>query len=251
MSTVTGQELERWDAQEVQWDGARAWLTSSAIRFLDLTIALAVIVVLGWLFALIALVVRFGSPGPAIFRQPRVGRNGRVFTVYKFRTMVCGAERVVHAAYMRSNIGIGMHHAAFVGADTDGAATEDPDVDDAEAGRVYELVNQRITAVGHFLRRTSLDELPQLWNVVLGQMSLVGPRPVVVYEVACYPEWYHERFRVKPGLTGLWQISGRDRLSYEEMVNLDIEFAFRRSLGLYLAILAKTAPAVLLRRETV
>ncbi len=110
------------------------------------------------------------------------------------------------------------------------------------------MVDDRITPVGRFLRRTSLDELPQLCNVVRGDMSLVGPRPVIPYEVERYPSWYLARFAVKPGLTGLWQVSGRNEMSYEEMVRLDIEYARRRTFALDLSILVRTFFTVLLRR---
>jgi len=172
------------------------------------------ILLLEWLFVLIALAIRLNSRGPAIFRQRRVGRGGRVFTVYKFRTMHVDAGDAAHIAFVCEYIGAPKH-----------------DIDDK---RLYKLVDDRITRVGRFLRKTSLDELPQLWNVLRGEMSLVGPRPVVT----------------KPGLTGLWQVSGRSRLTYEEMVKLDIEFVSRRSLALYLFILAKTVPALVFRSET-
>jgi lipopolysaccharide/colanic/teichoic acid biosynthesis glycosyltransferase len=201
------------------------------IRVLDVSGALLMIVLLSWLFAAIALMVRVTSPGPVIFRQRRVGRGGSVFTVYKFRSMyVCDAE-ALHAAHLRSRFGRSSR--------------------DATARPIlYALLSDCITRVGRVLRRASLDELPQLWNVVRGEMSLVGPRPVATYEAELYPAWYHDRFRVKPGMTGLWQIRGRDRLTYEQMVTLDIEFVARRSLGLYAEILARTVPALLFRRET-
>jgi lipopolysaccharide/colanic/teichoic acid biosynthesis glycosyltransferase len=204
------------------------------IRAIDLTICVGLLLLLSWLFLLIALVVRLTSPGPAIFRQSRVGYMGRVFTVYKFRTMRATAGDAAHAAFMRSIIG------------SNSVRKRPLSPGDR---RLFKLTDDRITRVGRFLRRTSLDELPQVWNVVRGDMSLVGPRPVVVYEAEMYPDWYHERFRVKPGLTGLWQVSGRDMLSYDAMVALDIEFVSRRSLGLYLSILVRTVPA-LLRIET-
>jgi lipopolysaccharide/colanic/teichoic acid biosynthesis glycosyltransferase len=205
-------------------------VSAVVIRIIDVIAGLLAILFLSWMLAAIALAVRLTSPGPAIFRQRRVGRAGRVFTVYKFRTMYDDAGEASHVAYVRQFIGTGLRH--------------------VDEGRLYKLVDDRITRVGRFLRRSSLDELPQLWNVVRGEMSLVGPRPVVTYEVELYPDWYHERFEVKPGLTGLWQVSGRGRLTYEEMVKLDIEFVSRRSLGLYFAILARTVPALLFRRET-
>jgi len=224
--------------EDLSWDPTAARLQPIAcrptvellIRAIDVIVALSVIVLLGWLFVLIGLAVRATSVGPGIFRQRRVGMDGRVFTVYKFRTMRRDADETVHATYMRAFVGTGVCH------------TGD--------GRLYKLIDDRITGVGRFLRRTSLDELPQVWNVLRGEMSLVGPRPVVIYEVDLYPDWYRERFRVKPGLTGLWQVSGRGRLTYEEMMTLDLDYVARRSLRLNLTILARTAPALLFRRET-
>lgn len=249
LGVSTGEvDVSRWDEfQAPGWDGfqLRSWSdrrrwSEMAIRLIDVAAALVLILLLGWLLALIALAIRISSPGPAIFSQRRVGHRGRLFTAYKFRTMYRDAEAAVQAAYAQAVVGIGTHHAVFA----------ESEADHDGGGSLSTLVNERITRLGKFLRKTSLDELPQLWNVVRGEMSLVGPRPVVVYEVERYPDWYHGRFRVKPGLTGLWQVSGRDRLTYEEMVKLDIEFATRCSLGLYLSILARTVPAVLLRRET-
>lgn len=234
-----GLQTQSWDrAQDWSWSDGRRW-SNMAIRLIDVTAAFVLLVLLSWLLALVALAIRLSSPGPAIFRQRRVGHRGRVFTAYKFRTMYRNAETAVREAYSHALVGIGTHHAVFANSEADQNG----------GGGLSALVNERITRLGKVLRKTSLDELPQLWNVVRGEMSLVGPRPVVVYEVERYPDWYHGRFQAKPGLTGLWQVSGRDRLTYEEMVKLDIEFATRRSLGLYLAILARTLP-VLLRRET-
>lgn len=205
-------------------------LQEMVMRALDVAVASILLVLLVPLFGAIALAIRLDSPGRAIFRQRRVGRGGQLFTVLKFRTMHCDAGEATHRAYVRQFIGTGVHH--------------------VEDGTLYKLVDDRITGVGRFLRKTSLDELPQLWNVVRGQMSLVGPRPVVPYEADLYPEWYHRRFHVMPGMTGLWQVSGRSLLTYEEMVGLDIEYVRRRSLRLYLLILARTLPALVFRSET-
>ena len=202
-----------------------------AIRVIDLTLALLILLIALPLLVAIAVAIRVDSPGPALFHQRRLGRGRSVFSVHKFRTMRLEADEAVHRDYVRRLI--------------DGNATRVSD------GRreLYKLaIDDRVTRVGRLLRRWSLDELPQLLNVVRGDMSLVGPRPVIPYEVDQYPSWYHERFGVKPGLTGLWQVSGRNERSYEEMVELDVEFARRRSLGLYLRILARTPWVVLARR---
>jgi lipopolysaccharide/colanic/teichoic acid biosynthesis glycosyltransferase len=206
---------------------------SSAVarRTLDLSLTLPLLVLLAPLLVLIAAAVRLDSRGPAIYRQRRVGHRGREFEVNKFRSMRSGADSKRHRDYVNQLIGSG----------ADGA-------EPGEEGLFKLVVDDRITRVGRFLRRWSLDELPQLWNVVRGEMSLVGPRPVIPYEVECYPDWYHARFAVKPGLTGLWQVSGRNEKSYEEMVALDIEYARRRTLWLDLKILARTALVVLTHR---
>jgi lipopolysaccharide/colanic/teichoic acid biosynthesis glycosyltransferase len=209
-------------------------LTAYARRALDLAVAGGVLIVFSPLLVAIVIAVRLDSRGRAVFRQSRVGLHGREFLVNKFRSMRLDADPSKHRAYVQALIPNG-------DAKTDAAA--------APQNGLYKLVvDDRITRVGRFLRKTSLDELPQLWNVLRGEMSLVGPRPVIPYEVERYPDWYRARFAVKPGLTGLWQVSGRNETSYEEMVRLDIEYAQRRTLRLDLTILARTVVVVLLRR---
>ena len=196
----------------------------TARRLLDVVVATAVLVLLAPFMAAIALAIRAESRGPVIFRQRRLGQGLRPFTVLKFRTMRHEADAAVHRDYVHSLI-------------------ERPTA--AERGQLYKLsVDSRITRVGRFLRSWSLDELPQLVNVLRGEMALVGPRPVIPYEVDRYPERYLPRFAVKPGLTGLWQVSGRNERTYEEMVRFDIEYARQASLLLDLRILAKTVPVV-------
>ena len=193
-------------------------------RLLDLLVATTALLVLAPLMAAIALAIRAESRGPVIFRQRRLGQGLRPFTVLKFRTMRHEADAAVHRNYVHSLI-------------------DRPE--GAERGQLYKLsVDSRITRVGRFLRSWSLDELPQLVNVLRGEMALVGPRPVIPYEVERYPERYLPRFAVKPGLTGLWQVSGRNERTYEEMVRFDIEYARQASLLLDLRILAKTVPVV-------
>jgi lipopolysaccharide/colanic/teichoic acid biosynthesis glycosyltransferase len=177
-----------------------------------------------------ALAIRFDSKGPTIYRQRRIGLGGREFLVNKFRSMRADADSAKHRDYVQTLI-----------------AREDGGEESHEG--LYKLaVDDRITPVGRFLRKWSLDELPQLWNVVRGEMSLVGPRPVIPYEVECYPDWYHLRFNVKPGLTGLWQVSGRNERTYDEMVRLDVEYAQQRTLWLDVKILARTFWVVLSQR---
>lgn len=222
----------------------------TARRLLDITVATVTLLVLSPLLALIALAIRLESPGPVIFRQRRLGRGLEPFTVLKFRTMRVGADVAPHREYVHSLIdgvspGAGQGTRSGIGSriGTGGRSGG------AERGDLYKLsVDNRITRVGRFLRGWSLDELPQLVNVLRGEMALVGPRPVIPYEVERYPERYLPRFAVKPGLTGLWQVSGRNERSYEEMVRFDIEYAQRASLLLDLRILAKTLPVVLARQ---
>jgi lipopolysaccharide/colanic/teichoic acid biosynthesis glycosyltransferase len=205
--------------------------TSLARRALDVSIAGTALLVLVPVIVGAAVAVRLSSPGPVLFRQRRLGRNMRPFTVLKFRTMRADADSAVHKEYVRSLIG--------------------GEPEPHNRGELYKLaVDPRVTSVGRFLRSWSIDEVPQLWNVLRGEMSLVGPRPVIEYEVEQYPDWYLRRFAVKPGLTGLWQVSGRNERTYEEMVRFDIEYAERRSLWMDLRILARTA-LVVMRRQGV
>jgi lipopolysaccharide/colanic/teichoic acid biosynthesis glycosyltransferase len=200
-------------------------------RSFDVAFALTLILLLSPILIGVALAVRVDSRGPAFFRQRRVGYMEREFTLFKFRSMRVDADPRGHKEYVTALI-------KGEGANANGGREN-----------LYKLaVDNRITAVGRWIRRWSLDELPQLFNVVRGDMTLVGPRPAIPYEVAEYPNWYRERFSVKPGLTGYWQVSGRSERTYEEMVRLDIEYAQRRSLALDLSILVKTPWVVLSRK---
>jgi lipopolysaccharide/colanic/teichoic acid biosynthesis glycosyltransferase len=201
----------------------RSLALDAACRALDLVITLVAVLVLGPLILLIALIVKLDSPGPVLFRQLRVGRDQRQFMVAKFRTMHHGADHDVHRDYMLALIESGTPAPKLAG-------------------------DARVTRFGNFLRRSSLDELPQLWNVLRGEMSLVGPRPPIPYEVERYPPHWFARFAVKPGVTGLWQVSGRSEVSLEQMIELDVEYVRRRSVLLNLWILLRTVPAVLTTR---
>jgi lipopolysaccharide/colanic/teichoic acid biosynthesis glycosyltransferase len=205
-------------------------LADVACRVLDVVLAVVLLVALSPLLLAIAIVIRLDSPGAAIFRQGRLGRGMLPFTVYKFRTMQDGAPNDVHRRFVEALI-----------------AGEQPNP--CDGGPRFKLVGDaRVTRVGHVLRRTSLDELPQLLNVVRGNMSLVGPRPPIPYEVAQYPAHWFERFAVKPGITGLWQVSGRSEVTHEQMIQLDLEYIRRRSLGFNAWIVLRTIPAVISRR---
>ena len=202
-------------------------LVDRSCRALDLVLSALLMIVLTPLCALIALAIRLDSRGPVLFRQRRFGRDQKPFVVTKFRTMHHGVGHDAHRMFVLGLIA--------------GDHPERPD-----GGPQFKMVeDERVTRVGRLLRRSSLDELPQLWNVLRGDMSLVGPRPPIPYEVEHYPPHWFARFAVKPGLTGLWQVSGRSDLALEEMVALDVEYSRRRSLWLNLWILARTVPAVL------
>lgn len=196
--------------------------TTAGCRALDLLVSSVLLILFAPFFLLIALAIRFESGGPVLFRQRRLGLGLGTFTIYKFRTMTEGASADPHREYVLSLI-------------------KGEDATPAVDGGLFKLESDaRITRVGHLLRRFSLDELPQLLNVFKGEMSLVGPRPAIPYEVEHYkPHWYR-RFSVKPGMTGLWQVSGRNQLDFGDMVQLDLDYARSRSLWLNLRILAKT-----------
>ncbi len=216
-------------------------LVDASCRALDIVGAAALLVLMAPLLCLIVIAIRLDSPGPAVFRQQRVGRNRKPFTVNKFRSMYNGAAHDRHREFVLK----------LIKGDTPQQDISDPDAAGEDAGRnpprpYYKMIaDPRITRVGRALRRSSLDELPQLWNVLRGNMSLVGPRPAIPYEVEHYPPAWFDRFAVKPGLTGLWQVSGRSSVTLDEMVRLDIEYARQRTLWLNLRILILTIPAVL------
>jgi len=200
-------------------------LTWAAKRALDVTVAATALFLLLPLLLLIAVLVYAGDGHPPIFRHRRLGRDGRSFGCLKFRSMIADGEAV-----------LARHLAA------------DPQAR-AEWAKTHKLSNDpRITAIGQVLRKTSLDELPQLWNVLRGEMSLVGPRPIVPAEVARYGRAFATCFAVPPGVTGLWQVSGRSDTSYAERVALDLDYASRWSLRRDIAIMLRTVPAVLAQR---
>lgn len=191
-----------------------------AKRLLDVAGSCVLLVLLSPLMAAVALAIRFDSAGGVLFRQTRVGLHGRTFEVLKFRTMIDGAERRLAELAERNEI----------------------------RGHAFKVTNDpRITRVGRWLRRTSLDELPQLWNVFRGEMSLVGPRPPLISEVAGYDVWHRRRLSMKPGMTGLWQVRARSEQDFDRWVETDLEYIDSWSLWLDLRIILRTIPAVLLR----
>jgi len=201
-----------------------------AKRLLDLTVALPCLLVAAPLLLAVAVAIRLTSPGPALFRQARLGRDRRPFTLCKFRTMYTGCPDDVHREYVTKLL------------------TDEAPPDGGKNG-VFKLDGDaRITPLGRLLRRTSIDELPQLLNVIRGDMSLVGPRPALAWEAEMFGADYAGRFAVPPGLTGLWQVSGRNALTMKQGLDLDIEYVRRQSLALDLWILTKTVPVVLSTR---
>lgn len=202
-------------------DASMPLLRGFAERSLDIAFALGLIAVFSPV--IIASVAAIGaSKGPVIFTQSRLGRGGKVFKVYKFRTMVPNAAEALQELLAR-----------------------DPEARE-QWERDFKLKNDpRITSIGRFLRKTSLDELPQLWNILKGDMSLVGPRPIEPFEIAKYGRFARHYYALRPGLTGLWQVSGRSDTTYERRVALDAFYAKNRSLGLNLGIILKTVKVVL------
>ena len=200
-------------------------------RSMDILGSLAALILFLPLFAVIALAIKLTSKGPILFRQERLGRYGKKFTFLKFRSMHVQNDYSIHKEYVKR----------FIAAKLDNRHN-------AESGKptVYKLTRDpRITPIGRFLRKTSLDELPQFLNVLSGEMSLVGPRPPLPYEFGAYDIWHRRRvLEVKPGITGLWQVQGRSRVTFDEMVRLDLRYSKTASFWLDLKILLQTPGAV-------
>lgn len=211
--------------------GNRKRALLSIKRLIDILGGTALLLILFPILLVIALAVKMTSEGPVLFRQFRVGRYGQRFQFLKFRSMYVNNDASVHKDYVKRLIA---------------GTAERVSLDGASEG-VYKLANDsRITPLGKFLRRTSLDELPQLLNVIRGDMSLVGPRPPLSYELAAYQTWHRRRLLlVKPGITGLWQVKGRSRVSFEDMVRLDLQYATAWSPWLDVKILLLTPRAVI------
>jgi exopolysaccharide biosynthesis polyprenyl glycosylphosphotransferase len=206
---------------------------SNAARFVkrasDLLIALLALIVLGPLWLLVALLIKLDSRGPVFYQQERVGMDGRVFLFYKFRTMRAGTDDARHREFQERYI----------------KGLPDSNLGDEDRPAYKLRADDRVTRLGRILRKTSLDELPQLFNVLRGDMSIVGPRPPIPYEVESYELWHRKRLDMKPGITGLWQVSGRNRLPFEEMVRLDLFYIENWSLLLDLKIILRTLPVML------
>jgi lipopolysaccharide/colanic/teichoic acid biosynthesis glycosyltransferase len=200
-------------------------------RAIDIAGSLILLTLISPVFLLIALTIKFTSQGPVFFKQQRVGRFGKTFTFLKFRSMYVNNDSKVHEEYVKKLI-------------KDAA---DPVSTNKSGAGVYKLVNdKRITPLGKFLRRSSLDELPQFLNVLVGDMSLVGPRPPIPYELAAYQTWHRRRLlSVKPGITGLWQVMNRSTVKFDEMVRLDLRYASTWTPWLDVKILLRTPAAVI------
>jgi len=204
----------------------------SVKRAIDVAGSVTALILLSPLLAIIAAAIKLTSDGPVLFRQKRLGQYGAPFTFLKFRSMYFKNDTKIHEEYVKQFIlGEADRQAAARGKASVYKLTEDP----------------RVTRVGKFLRKTSLDELPQLFNVLMGTMSLVGPRPPIPYEFASYDIWHRRRLlEAKPGITGLWQVNGRSRTEFDEMVRLDLRYAKTWSLALDFKILLQTPRAVIL-----
>ncbi len=229
---------EDWDKQAessaavLYPDSQRARRPAHVVkRCLDIAGSIAAVVVASPVFLAIALAVKLTSKGPVFYRQTRVGQYGRNFVFLKFRSMYVNNDHEIHRKFVRGLI-------------TDSANSNQAN---GTNQKVFKLTNDpRITRVGKFLRRTSLDEIPQFFNVLLGDMSLVGPRPPIPYEVEAYDIWHRRRLLiVKPGITGLWQVNGRSRTTFDEMVRLDLKYSKTWTVWMDVKILLQTPRAVI------
>lgn len=204
-----------------------SWSKSAGKRIVDIIGSFLALTIGAGLFLLVALAIKLSSSGPVLYRQKRIGYHGSPFTFLKFRSMYVGSDPQIHKEYVARFIS-GCKNIAQDG--------------------IYKIKDDpRVTPLGKLLRKTSIDELPQFWNVLRGDMSLVGPRPPLAYEVAGYDLWHRRRIlEARPGLTGLWQVKGRSRSSFDEMVRMDLDYMSRCSLSFDLKILLQT-PGALLR----
>ena len=214
------------DVLEIVWEETKVAMHSSGVptwkRALDVACILFLLPALLPLGLLISLWIKIVAPGPLLFRQKRVGYRGNHFVCLKFRSMKVGADSGVHKNYLKELM---QSETPMTKMDVKGDA--------------------RLIPLGALLRATGLDELPQLINVLRGEMSLVGPRPCIPYECEDYLPWQRERFNTLPGLTGLWQVNGKNKTTFNEMINYDITYARNKSLWLDIKIIAKTIPAIL------
>jgi undecaprenyl-phosphate galactose phosphotransferase len=223
IDSLCGIPMIRLSRRLQQW-----WFQRVKYAF-DAVAALAVFILVLPIFLAFTIAIKLTSLGPVFYRAHAVGKKGRFFRMYKFRSMITGASKDIHKDYVTRMI--------------KGEITQDG------SGKTLKITNDpRITTVGRFLRRTSLDELPQLINVLKGEMSLVGPRPCLPYEYEIYKDWHKKRTEVRPGITGLWQVVGRSEVGFEDMILLDLYYIYNRSLELDLSILFETVFVVLKKK---
>ena len=204
--------------------------TGKLKRAFDLLVSLMGLFVTAPLMLVIALFIKQSGPGPVFYIQERLGRDGRPFRFYKFRSMQHNSDDAIHRQFA----------AMFINGDNEGCA------DTNQGEEVFKMKEDpRVTSIGAWLRKTSLDELPQLFNIIKGEMSLVGPRPPISYEIENYQPWHMERLKAVPGLTGIWQVSGRSLVSFDDMVRMDIRYINQWTFWQDFAIILKTVPVVL------
>jgi len=198
--------------------------SNGAKRAIDIAGSLMALVAFSPAFLVISALIKLTSKGPIFFKQQRIGQSGREFTFLKFRSMIANSDPAIHQEYVRKLISQQL----------------------TDSNQTYKITNDpRVTPVGRFLRKTSLDELPQFVNVLKGDMSLVGPRPPIPYELEKYALWHRRRvLEAKPGITGIWQVYGRSRTTFDEMVRMDLRYAREQSLWLDIKLLFKTPLAV-------
>lgn len=208
----------------------RGALSMTLKRAFDTLATLLALIALSPLLAAIAVWIKLDSPGPAIFKQQRLGRNMKPFTMYKFRSMRVDSDDAFHRDAVKR---------------TAGTSRSD---DDSDIHKFKTLDDPRITRAGKFIRKWNLDELANLFSVLRGDMSLVGPRPALEYELAYYKDWYYERFSMRPGLTGVWQIGRARAEDYDDMMRMDLEYVRRASMALDAKIILGTIPAVVRER---
>ena len=194
-------------------------------RIFDNLIASIILVIISPVLLVISILIKLDTPGPLIYRQKRIGENGKPFMMYKFRSMREDADPSIHQEYVTRLIKENLDPMQMKEKGRNSLKLED---------------DPRITKVGHFIRKTSLDELPQLFNVVRGEMSLVGPRPCLPFELELYQDWHKRRLEALPGITGLWQVRGRNQVSFDEMVRMDLEYIQHQSIWMDLVILLRT-----------
>jgi len=208
-----------------EYDKKRYYLREKGVIFINILFSLSILITLVPLLSIIALLIAFESPGPVLFRQKRLGKNGKAFLIYKFRSMFHNGDQSIHKNFIAQ-------------------ALKNPSGKPIE----YRIKNDpRITRVGKWLRKLSLDELPQFLNVLKGDMNIVGPRPLLTYEAEYFQDWHWQRLIIKPGITGLYQVSARGRVPFDEMVKKDIEYIRQRTLWLDLKLILLTVRAILER----